>query len=129
MNAALPPLAFRDNEFDPIYGVSVFTHLPADWQKRWLPQFARILPPGGILLLTVHGERAWRQLDDATHQRLRREGFLFQTSTTLRGILPEWYHTAYPTQEYAVSQVGAHLRVLAYVAGGMGDQDVIIAQR
>ena len=96
MNAALPPLAFRDNEFDPIYGVSVFTHLPADCQKRWLPQFARILRPGGILLLTVHGERAWRQLDDATHQRLRREGFLFQTSTKLRGILPEWYHTAFP---------------------------------
>ena len=129
VNAALPPLAFPDNEFDLIYGISVFTHLPADWQQRWLPELARILRPGGILLLTVHGERAWRQLDPAAQQRLRREGFLFETSTKLRGILPEWYHTAYHTHEYAVSQVGAHLRVLAYVAGGMGDQDVIIAQR
>jgi len=129
LNTALPPLAFPDDEFDLIYAVSVFTHLPADWQKRWLPELARILRPGGILLVTVHGERAWRQLDAATGQRLHRDGFLFETSTKLRGILPEWYHTAYHTQEYAVSQVGAHLRVLAYVAGGMGDQDVILAQR
>ena len=129
VNVERPPLAFPDHEFDLIYAVSVFTHLPADLQQLWLPELVRILRPGGILLVTVHGERAWSQLDPAAAQRLRREGFLFQTSAKLRGILPEWYHTAYHTQEYAVAQVGAHLRVLAYVAGGMGDQDAIVAQR
>jgi SAM-dependent methyltransferase len=129
VSAERPPLAFADHEFDLIYIISVFTHLPADLQQRWLPELARILRPGGILLLTVHGERAWSQLDPAAAQRLRREGFLFQTSAKLRGVLPEWYHTAYHTQEYAVAQVGAHFRVLAYVPGGMGDQDVIVAQR
>ena len=129
VNAAAPPLAFADHEFDLIYAVSVFTHLPADLQQLWLPEFARILRPGGILLVTVHGERTWSQLEPDAARRLRREGFLFQTSAKLRGILPEWYHTAFHTQEYAVAQVGAHFRVLAYVAGGMGDQDAIIAQR
>ena len=129
VNAAVPPLPFAGHAFDLIYAVSVFTHLPANLQNLWLPELARILRPGGILLLTVHGERASRQLDSAAAESLRREGFLFQTSAKLRGILPEWYHTAFHTREYAVSQVGAHLRVLAYIAGGMGDQDVIIAER
>ena len=129
VNAALPPLAFSGQAFDLIYAVSVFTHLPADLQDLWLPELVRILRPGGILLLTLHGERAATQLDSAAAERLRREGFLFQTSAKLHGILPEWYHTAFHTREYAVSRVGAHLSVLAYIAGGMGDQDVIVAQR
>jgi len=46
----------------------------------------------------------------------------FQNVDKLRGIVPEWYHTALHTREYAVSQVAAHFRVLAYIAAGMGDR-------
>ena len=129
VNAALPPLAYRQNSFDLVYAISVFTHLAADHQKRWLAELARILCPGGILLLSLHGEGARRHLDADRQQRLQREGFLFETSTKLRGIVPEWYHTALHTPEYAVALVAEHLRVLAYIAGGMGDQDALIAQR
>lgn len=129
VNTALPPLAYGQSAFDLVYGISVFTHLDADHQERWLAELARILRPGGILLLTVHGEVARRQLDANWQQRLNREGFLFEKSTKLRGIVPEWYHTAVHTRKYAVSEVAAYFRVLAYLAGGMGDQDVLIAQR
>jgi SAM-dependent methyltransferase len=129
VNTAQPPLGYRSNAFDLIYAISVFTHLDARHQERWLAEFARILQPGGILLLSVHGDGARREWDKDRQQRLEREGFLFETSTKLRGIVPEWYHTAHHTREYAVSQVAAHLRVLAYIPGGMGHQDALIARR
>lgn len=128
-NRALPPLAYGQNAFDLVYSISVFTHLAAGPQELWLAELARVLRPGGILLLTVYGEGARRQFDEPRRQRLNREGFLFETSTKLRGIVPEGYHTAHHTREYALSRVAAHFRVLAYIAGGMGDQDALIAQR
>jgi len=129
VNAALPPLERGQGAFDLVYAISVFTHLDADHQDQWLHEFARVLRPGGILLLTVHGEGARRDWDTDRRARLEQEGFVFETSTKLRGIVPEWYHTAHHTREYAVSRVGAYFRVLAYIEGGMGDQDAIVARR
>ena len=128
VNSPLPPLPFPSQTFDLVCAISVFTHLPASLQNLWLPELARILRPGGVLLATLHGERVASHLNPAAGRRLRSEGFLFQRSAKLRGILPEWYHTAFHTREYACSQVGAHLRVLVYIPGGMGDQDVIVAE-
>ena len=127
-NAALPPLDYPAETFDLIYAISVFTHLHADGQKQWLAELARLLRPGGILLLTVYGERVRRGWDQNRLRRLEREGFLFETSRKLRGIVPDWYHTAHHTREYAVSLVAGHFRVLRYLPGGMGYQDVLIAE-
>jgi SAM-dependent methyltransferase len=51
-----PPLRFGDQQFDLVYALSVFTHLPESLQRKWLEEFYRILRPGGHLLLTTHGE-------------------------------------------------------------------------
>lgn len=54
-NALQPPLDYRDMSFDLIYALSVLTHLPAETQFAWRDEFARLLRPGGYLLLTLHG--------------------------------------------------------------------------
>ena len=53
-----PPLPYADNSFDVIYGISVFTHLRENWELRWLEELHRVLRPGGVLLMTVHGQTA-----------------------------------------------------------------------
>ena len=53
--ASVPPLPYPDQRFDLVYAVSVFTHLAYDTQRLWARELARVLKPGGILLLTVHG--------------------------------------------------------------------------
>jgi len=56
VNALEPPLDFPDDYFDFVYSRSVYTHLPADLQIRWLAEQLRVTRPGGLVLLTVHGD-------------------------------------------------------------------------
>ena len=69
LNALAPPLAFDDESFDLVYGLSVFTHLTADLQLAWRDELRRVLRPGGILLVTTHGESYLPRLDYAERAR------------------------------------------------------------
>lgn len=64
VNDLAPPLAFADGSFDLVYALSVFTHLPEPLQAAWLDELARVLRPGGHLLLTVHGAHYRPNLTD-----------------------------------------------------------------
>lgn len=57
VNDPEPPTLYPDSSFDVVYAVSVFTHLTTERQRRWLAEFARIIRPEGLLLLTTHGDR------------------------------------------------------------------------
>lgn len=51
-----PPLDVKDCSFDIIYAYSIFTHFEEELHKKWLAELHRLLKPGGVLILTVHGE-------------------------------------------------------------------------
>lgn len=63
-NPLTPPLPYRDGAFDLVYALSVFTHLPEPVQRPWGEEMARVLAPGGFLLLTTHGESYIPDLDE-----------------------------------------------------------------
>ena len=130
-NLPLPPLQYEDESFDLIYAVSVFTHLDEDRQFEWLNELRRILKPGGTLLFTVHGEQASNHavLRPGHLETLREHGFLFTRSAKLAGICPDWYHTSFQTREYVMRQVSPLLDIAAYLPGGMGYQDAVIARK
>lgn len=46
----------EDDSVDLLYGISVFTHLTEYEQHRWLSEINRIMKPGGMVIVTVHGE-------------------------------------------------------------------------
>lgn len=48
-----PPLSFRDQSFDIIYAYSVFSHLGESVHLHWVNEFARILRPGGMVIVTT----------------------------------------------------------------------------
>jgi SAM-dependent methyltransferase len=56
VNNLQPPLTYADDTFDLVYAFSVFTHLSEPLQKSWLSELARVLRPGGYLLMTTQGE-------------------------------------------------------------------------
>jgi SAM-dependent methyltransferase len=91
--APLPPLPFDDDHFDAAYGFSVLTHLAEETQARWVDELRRVLKPGGVLVVTVHGDHYRNDLDRAEGARYD-EGRI-----VVRGGIPEgrkWFHSFHP---------------------------------
>ena len=127
-NGPLPPLPFEPQSFDLIYGISVFTHLNQEFQLRWLEELRRMLKPDGILILSLHGETVWRQLDDESRHQVRQTGLLVKESRKLEGIFPHWYQTAYHTREYVQYTFGAYFQSVEYLPEGLGYHDLVLCR-
>jgi ubiquinone/menaquinone biosynthesis C-methylase UbiE len=66
VGSVFPKIPFEDNSIDIIYGMSVFTHIKYHWDF-WLLELRRVLKPGGLLLQTIHSEKAWKFYHDHRH--------------------------------------------------------------
>jgi SAM-dependent methyltransferase len=130
VNGADPPLPFEGEKFDFVYSYSVFTHLSARRQKPWMRELVRVLRPGGLLLVTVHGRRvAWRsRLSSEQLRQLEDEGLLVleqEKSGTN-------YCAAYHSQGYMSKQEAIGLELVEYMEGGANDaseQDVYLYRK
>ncbi len=129
VNSPSPPLPFDVHSFDFIYGVSVLTHLSEANQLVWLKELHRLLKPEGIAILSVHGPLSWTRLPPKDLQVLQDHGYLFRTSSKLRGILPDWYHTAYCSEKYIRETFSGFFEILNFIPGGLGLQDLVVLRR
>ena len=71
-----PPTSLDITSVDILYAVSVFTHLPQASMEAWLAEFARILRPGGIALVSFADEG---RIDSPRRETLDRDGFVLST--------------------------------------------------
>lgn len=70
------PLDYVSGQFDLIYALSVFTHLAEPLQQFWIGELTRILAPGGMLLITTHGDHYLPMLEPAEQERYRAGGMV-----------------------------------------------------
>ena len=121
-----PPTEYQDDMFDFIYAISVFTHLPEALELSWLHELRRITKPNGILLLTVHGERLFRQVPRDSRQKFTQHGFCY-TNSGLTAGLPDYYQTSYHTEDYIRRRWSNffHIKTVAT----FGNQDAVICQK
>jgi SAM-dependent methyltransferase len=124
-----PPLSYELGQFDFIYGISVLTHLDEKMQMAWLKELNRIMKPGAILLLTVHGRKDHKLLIPEKNKILNEKGFLFEITNPgkykLDG-LPDFYQTSYHTYEYILKTWSKYFSILNFIEQGMNNhQDVI----
>jgi SAM-dependent methyltransferase len=63
-NTSIPSLPLADASVDLVTAFSVFTHIET-FDTTWLMELRRILRPGGIAWLTIHGNRTWRDITPA----------------------------------------------------------------
>jgi ubiquinone/menaquinone biosynthesis C-methylase UbiE len=129
VTAPAPPLPYPAQYFDAIYCLSVFTHLDEPMQDMWLPELKRILKPGGLLLVTIHGKAATKGLDREGERVLRTRGFVHRRSQKLRGLVPDWYQTSWHSREYIVNRLSEYFGDVHYHVVSGGSQDVVMARR
>lgn len=130
VTGSMPPLPFAAGQFDLVYVISVFTHLPEDMQFAWLDELARVTRTGGIVIASTHGESLLAG-DVAAENRaqLAKEGFLFVRGPGTPG-LPDFYHTAFHLESYVRAKWCRHFRLVAAWPRGINNhQDAYVLER
>jgi SAM-dependent methyltransferase len=69
VNRLEPPLGYADASFDLVYALSVLTHLPEELGLAWRDELRRVLRPGGLLVLSIHGPAYRERLSDEERER------------------------------------------------------------
>ena len=121
INGLMPPLSFEDQSFNMVYGISIFTHLSEPAHKAWIKELHRVLSPGGILVLTLHGHSFRMKLNEEERNRFD-EGRL-----VVRGQVKEGHRT-YTTfhPERWVRSWASEFTVAEHIPGAPGVQDTWI---
>jgi SAM-dependent methyltransferase len=128
-----PPMQFNDGSFDLAIGVSIFTHLKEPDQFAWLAELRRVVRPGGVLLMTVHGETAAaaNPLSGRVPRALFRNGFYDFPNRKYDAALAEadYYRDTLHTGEYIRREWGRFFDVLAVLPAHLGRHDLVVLRR
>jgi len=128
VNGLQPPLPYADGELEFIYAISVFTHLTEALQDAWLQELARVLSPGGTLLITTKG-RSWLNALNGEEQRRFDRGELVVQATRYAG---KNLCAAFHPERYIREHVAKTYRLLQIVPASEGSdftQDLVLLQR
>ncbi|MEP7290344.1 MAG: class I SAM-dependent methyltransferase [Chloroflexota bacterium] len=128
-NIYQPPTPYESEYFDLIYGISIFTHLSEPMQFQWLKELRRLLKPGGIIAVSLHGEaitpghfKPWVAGGKGFFDTDSEQRFEFAAYATI-----DYYRSTFHTRAYVMREWSKYFRVLDYIERGInGYQDLVI---
>lgn len=128
-----PPMPLDDNSVDVVVGISVFTHIRPALEREWLAELARVVRPGGYLLLTTLGDANFARsgLGAAEHRMLLEAGTLdVGYNDGIDGAVaddPEYYRNVFHTERHVRTVWSTWFDVVAYEPASIGNhQDLWI---
>jgi SAM-dependent methyltransferase len=129
-----PPTTYADDTFNVVTGCSVLTHLRREIQFEWLEEMKRIIAPGGLLLVSVHGDFEAASLYD--HPEVKKEVESVGISDhnpdhTLHGVAPDsYYRGTFQSKAYTCREFARYFKVLDYIELGMDNlQDLVVLKK
>jgi SAM-dependent methyltransferase len=123
-NDLAPPLRVADGSFDVIFCRSVFTHLSAEMQDRWIADLRRVVRPGGIVILTTHGEAYRPRLTSQERARFDAGELVVRTL----GSEGRKLFAAFHPPAFVRARLLRGLSILEY-RPGEGTQDIWVTRR
>jgi SAM-dependent methyltransferase len=128
VNALEPPLPYASEQFDLVYALSVFTHLPEPLMTAWMSEMGRVVKTGGFLVISTHGEAYLDQLtrDEQIQFRAGRAVVKAQDSagTNRCGV--------YVSEDYVRQRLAGRFHVVDFLprgASGNPVQDLVLLQK
>lgn len=122
----------EEQSVDFLYGISVMTHLTEFHQMMWLDQIRRILRPGGLAVLTVHGEGVYyRQPQALFTPFVERFGFFDGIADNAIGEDRNTYYRAtYHSRSYIEQTWSRYFEIIDVIVMGQHfSQDYVILRR
>lgn len=127
-NERVPPLRYADATFDFVYAISVFTHLSADLQTRWMAELMRIIAPNGWLLVTTQGANFIETLATGERARFTRGELVVHYDEASGSNLCNAYHP----ETFVRGAWSAGFRIAEFLPAGMRTnvlQDLYLLQK
>ena len=129
VNALQPPLEYESASFDALYAISVFTHLPQDLERAWVDELSRIVRPGGLLLLTTHGNSYAGRLDPGERGHFDVGHAVVRWASVAGTNLCTTFHP----EPYVRERLAPNLELVEFIpeAGTVGDprQDLVVFKK
>ncbi|CAI9403265.1 class I SAM-dependent methyltransferase [Nocardioides sp. T2.26MG-1] len=119
----MPPTSLPEDTFDVVFANSVLSHLTAEAMDAWLHEISRILRPGGLALLSYHGDFSLLGFASRTESFVRQvlhDGFNSQLKANeVNDVIsdPEYYRHTFMTDEHAMSLFRSHFAVREQITG------------
>jgi SAM-dependent methyltransferase len=122
----------RDSSVDLLYGISVMTHLSEYYQGVWLQEISRVLRPGGVAILTTHGELATYQAPQSVGLPFFEQFGFFDGfgDTAIGEQMSSYYRTTTQDALYVRDTWERHLAVVDIIpAANAFRQDFVVLQK
>lgn len=129
---SLDGFELEERSVDFLYGISVMTHLTEHHQLMWLDQIRRVLKPGGLAVLTVHGEGLYyRQPDALSTPFVERFGFFDSIADNAIGEdRSTYYRATYHSRSYIRQAWSRYFEIIdVIVMGQRFCQDYVVLRR
>ena len=108
LSASTPEEVRWPRQYDLVFVLSLFSHLPRSTWARWLTALYGAVAHGGLLVFSTHGLKAAR-FDNVS---LDQDGFFFAASSESNAIVVQEYGTTFTAPEFVRARiaetVGAH---------------------
>jgi SAM-dependent methyltransferase len=122
-------LICKNETFDFIYAISVFTHLPENLQTFWMNELERVLKPGGYIYFTTHGKSRINasHLTDADRDDFLKGNLIVYNENMKGSNLCGTYHP----EQYVRNHLAKNFLIIDFIPDGAKDagQDVYLIMK
>lgn len=100
-SASVPEQVRWPQQYELVFVLSLFSHLPRSTWARWLQVLRDAVVPGGLLVFSTHGMKA----ADFDSVKLDDEGFFFAPSSESNAIDANEYGTAFTSERFVLDRI------------------------
>ena len=103
-SSSVPEYFDSAGEYDLVFALSFFSHMPKATWARWLGALFKALSSGGSLIFTTHGATTRREL--LVDVVLDDDGFYFKPENEQDDLEKSEYGTTVTSSGFAIEQLG-----------------------